>query len=66
MIKNKHNLIFFSSSLGLGQIIQWIDINTDSHEPMITVFMEHTCKHWFPSLIPLGASGRRGDSFTCF
>lgn len=33
---------------------------------MITMFMEHTCSCWFPSLIPLGALGRRGSSFTYF
>lgn len=40
--KNKHGHIFFLSVF-CAKLFQRIDINTDSHEPMITLFMEHTC-----------------------
>lgn len=40
VIKNKHDHNFF---FFWAKLFQWIDINTDSHEPMITLFMEHTC-----------------------
>ena len=43
VIENKQDHNFFPLSVSWAKLFQWIDINTDSHEPMITLFMEHTC-----------------------